>query len=32
MRRWNREEILITDDAGFLIPDRRRLEAIPPED
>jgi len=32
MSRWNKEEILLTDEAGFLIPDRRRLEAIPPED
>ena len=32
MSRWGKEGIVVTDDRGFLIPDRAVLEAIPPED
>ena len=32
MSRWGKEKIVLTDEAGFLIPDRSRLEAVPPED
>lgn len=30
MSRWNRDRIVLTEEAGFRIPDRRRLEEIPP--
>ena len=32
MSRWNKEGLVVTEEAGFRIPDRSRLEAIPPID
>jgi len=32
MSRWNREGLVATEEAGFRIPDRSRLESIPPGD
>ncbi|MBI4169759.1 MAG: Crp/Fnr family transcriptional regulator [Acidobacteria bacterium] len=32
MSRWSKDGVLITADAGFLIPDRAALEKIPPEE
>jgi len=32
MSRWNKERLLLTEEADFRIPDRRRLEEIPPGD
>jgi CRP/FNR family transcriptional regulator len=30
MSRWNKERLVLTDEGTFRIPDRRRLEEIPP--
>jgi CRP-like cAMP-binding protein len=30
MSRWNKEHLVLTDEGTFRIPDRHRLEAIPP--
>lgn len=32
MSRWGKENLVVTDASGFLVPDRRRLEVIPPEE
>jgi CRP-like cAMP-binding protein len=30
MSRWNRDQIVLTEDTCFRVPDRRLLEAVPP--
>jgi CRP/FNR family transcriptional regulator len=30
MSRWGKDQIVVSEGAGFRIPDRTRLEAIPP--
>ena len=30
MSRWNKDRLVVTEEAGFRIPDRSRLEAISP--
>jgi CRP-like cAMP-binding protein len=32
MSRWGKDGVVVTTDSGFVIPDRARLEAIPPAD
>jgi CRP/FNR family transcriptional regulator len=32
MSRWGKDGIVVTTDAGFVIPDRAAVEAIPPAD
>ena len=32
MSRWNKEQVVLTEDSLFRIPDRKRLEEIPPDE